>query len=111
MHVTRRPLLPHAAGQRVRVSPFWMDATEVTNAQFAAFVKATGYKTVAERPVDWEALKRQLPPDTPKPDESRLQPGALVFTPPAGSPVGREARSTRRSAAGSRVRSRPGGTD
>jgi formylglycine-generating enzyme len=67
---------------RVRVSPFWMDATEVTNAQFAAFVKATGYKTVAEHPVDWEALKRQLPPDTPKPDESRLQPGALVFTPP-----------------------------
>jgi len=29
-----------------------MDTTEVTNAQFAEFAKATGYKTVAERPVD-----------------------------------------------------------
>ena len=34
---------------RVRVGGFWMDATEVTNAQFAAFVAATGYVTVAER--------------------------------------------------------------
>ena len=36
---------------RVRVHGFWADITEVTNAQFAAFVAATGYKTVAERPV------------------------------------------------------------
>ena len=34
---------------RVSVDGFWMDATEVTNEQFAAFVKATGYVTVAER--------------------------------------------------------------
>src|SRR5262245_29446198 len=34
---------------RVRVSGFWMDATEVTNDQFAAFVAATGYQTIAER--------------------------------------------------------------
>ena len=34
---------------RVYVDGFWMDATEVTNAQFARFVKATGYVTVAER--------------------------------------------------------------
>lgn len=34
---------------RVEVNSFWMDRTEVTNAQFAAFVKATGYKTEAER--------------------------------------------------------------
>src|SRR4051794_14363406 len=34
---------------RVAVNPLWMDATEVTNAQFAAFVAATGYVTVAER--------------------------------------------------------------
>ena len=67
---------------RVRVGGFWMDTTEVTNAQFAAFVKATGYRTVAERPIDWEELRRQLPPGTPKPPESRLQPAALVFTPP-----------------------------
>src|SRR6516162_10651923 len=32
----------------VTVGPFEMDETEVTNGQFAAFVKATGYKTVAE---------------------------------------------------------------
>ncbi len=33
---------------RVHVDAFWMDATEVTNAQFAEFVAATGYKTIAE---------------------------------------------------------------
>jgi sulfatase modifying factor 1 len=67
---------------RVRVDGFWMDATEVTNAQFAAFIKATGYKTVAERPVDWEELKKQVPAGTPKPDEKMLLPGSLAFTPP-----------------------------
>ncbi|MFN7021610.1 MAG: formylglycine-generating enzyme family protein [Phycisphaerales bacterium] len=68
---------------RVRVDGFWMDITEVTNAQFREFVDATGYKTVAERPVDWEELKKQLPEGTPKPDENMLLPGSLVFTPPA----------------------------
>ena len=34
---------------RVSVDGFWMDETEVTNEQFARFVKATGYVTVAER--------------------------------------------------------------
>jgi len=68
---------------RVRVDGFWMDATEVTNHQFAAFVDATGYRTVAERPVDWEQLKQQVPPNTPKPAEESLRPGSLVFTPPA----------------------------
>src|SRR6185503_21280372 len=34
---------------RVTVEGFWMDATEVTNAQFAEFVKATGYVTNAEK--------------------------------------------------------------
>ncbi|AOY00759.1 formylglycine-generating enzyme family protein [Jeongeupia sp. USM3] len=33
----------------VRVKPFWIDRTEVTNAQFAAFARATGYVTDAER--------------------------------------------------------------
>jgi formylglycine-generating enzyme len=69
---------------RVRVAGFWLDATEVTNAQFAVFAQATGYKTVAERPVDWDELKKQVPPGTPKPDDAQLQPGALVFTPPSG---------------------------
>lgn len=67
------------------VDSFWMDETEVTNAQFADFVKATGYVTVAERPVDWEELKKQLPPDTPKPADEDLQPGSLVFLPPSHS--------------------------
>jgi formylglycine-generating enzyme required for sulfatase activity len=67
---------------RVRLRGFWMDSTEVSNAQFEAFVRASGYKTVAERPVDWELLKLQVPPGTPKPDESMLAPGSLVFTPP-----------------------------
>ncbi|MBN8644306.1 MAG: formylglycine-generating enzyme family protein [Planctomycetes bacterium] len=71
-----------APRHRVRVAGFWMDATEVTNAQFAAFAEATGYKTVAERPVDWELLKKQLPAGTPKPSDDMLRPGSLVFTPP-----------------------------
>jgi len=67
---------------RVRVDGFWMDATEVTNSQFAQFVKATGYVTVAERPADWEEIKKQVPPGTPKPPPEMLAPGSLVFTPP-----------------------------
>ena len=66
----------------VRVSGFWIDAHEVTNDAFAAFVAATSYVTVAERPVDWNELKKQLPPGTPKPPEEVLQPGSLVFVSP-----------------------------
>jgi formylglycine-generating enzyme required for sulfatase activity len=33
----------------VTVSPFWMDEHEVTNAQFASFVKATGYITCCRK--------------------------------------------------------------
>lgn len=71
---------------RVRVGGFWMDATEVTNAEFRRFVEATGYVTTAERVPDWEELKKQLPPGTPKPPPEVLQAGAAVFTPP-GRPV------------------------
>ena len=67
---------------RVRVHGFWADITEVTNAQFAAFVAATGYKTVAERPVDWEELQKQVPAGTPKPADELLLPGSLVFVAP-----------------------------
>lgn len=43
--------LPHEGPiHRVTVEGFWMDATEVTNAQFAAFVQSTGYVTTAEKP-------------------------------------------------------------
>jgi formylglycine-generating enzyme required for sulfatase activity len=66
----------------VTVSGFWIDVSEVTNAQFAAFVKATGYVTTAERKPDWEELKKQLPPGTDKPDESLLTPASLVFSQP-----------------------------
>ncbi|WP_245588140.1 formylglycine-generating enzyme family protein [Algoriphagus terrigena] len=66
----------------VEVAGFWMDTREVTNAEFAKFVEETGYVTVAERKPDWEELKKQLPPGTPKPDESILVPGAMVFSPP-----------------------------
>ncbi|MEI6945692.1 formylglycine-generating enzyme family protein [Paraflavisolibacter sp. H34] len=68
---------------RVQVDGFWMDATEVTNAQFRKFVDATGYVTTAEKAPDWEELKKQLPAGTPKPDDSLLVAASLVFTPPA----------------------------
>lgn len=71
---------------QVKIDPFFMDATEVSNAEFAIFVEATGYITLAERAITWEELQRQLPEGTPKPSEEYLQPGALVFTPPQ-SPV------------------------
>ncbi|MBX3256901.1 MAG: formylglycine-generating enzyme family protein [Chitinophagaceae bacterium] len=60
---------------KVTVSGFWMDEHEVTNNQFAAFVKATGYKTVAERPLN--------PADFPGVPADKLVPGSAVFTPPA----------------------------
>ena len=63
----------------VLVDGFFMDATEVTNRQFAEFIKATGYITIAERGIDWEELKKQVPPGTPKPHDSILQPGSLTF--------------------------------
>jgi sulfatase modifying factor 1 len=65
---------------RVRVDGFWMDETEITNAQFRAFVEATGYVTTAERAPDWEELQKQLPPGTPKPPDHELVAASLVFT-------------------------------
>jgi formylglycine-generating enzyme required for sulfatase activity len=62
--------------RRVRVDPFWIDATPVTNAEFAAFVAATGYRTTAESapdPRDYSGIDPQL-----------LQPASLVFDPPNG---------------------------
>jgi formylglycine-generating enzyme required for sulfatase activity len=58
----------------VEVTGFWMDTTEVTNAEFAAFVKATGYVTVAERVPTAE----QYPGARPE----MLVAGSVVFTPP-----------------------------
>ncbi len=59
---------------RVHVDGFWMDATEVTNAQFAAFVKATGYVTVAER--------APRPEEFPGVPRENLVAGSAIFTPP-----------------------------
>jgi len=62
---------------RVYVDAFWIDATEVTNDEFARFVKATGYVTVAERAPTREEFP-QAPPEN-------LVAGSVVFTPPGGS--------------------------
>jgi formylglycine-generating enzyme len=67
---------------KVTVDGFWMDETEVTNAQFRKFVESTGYITTAEKDVDWNELKKQLPSNTPKPDDELLKASSLVFTPP-----------------------------
>ncbi|MGE3318579.1 MAG: formylglycine-generating enzyme family protein [Candidatus Berkiella sp.] len=67
---------------KVKIDGFWLDEHLVTNAEFAKFVKATGYITTAEKKPDWEQLKTQLPPGTPKPESSKLVAGSLVFTPP-----------------------------
>ncbi|MGP0066073.1 MAG: formylglycine-generating enzyme family protein [Isosphaeraceae bacterium] len=60
----------------VTLDGFWIDRTEVTNRQFARFVRATGYITVAEQKPDAKDF-----PDAPP---EMLVPGSLVFTPPAG---------------------------
>ena len=63
----------------VTVDGFFMDITEVTNAEFSKFVAETGYVTMAEREIDWEEMKKQLPEGTPKPHDSIMQPGSLLF--------------------------------
>ncbi|MEO1012674.1 MAG: formylglycine-generating enzyme family protein [Bacteroidota bacterium] len=64
---------------KVAVDGFFMDITETTNADFRKFVRATGYVTVAEREIDWDEMKKQLPEGTAKPHDSILQPGSLTF--------------------------------
>lgn len=80
MPSTALPQADELPKHTVQVSDFWMDEHEVTNAQFKAFIEATGYVTTAERPIDWEELKKQLPPGTPKPPEENLLPASLVFS-------------------------------
>lgn len=66
---------------KVTVSAFYMDRYEVTNGQFQEFVLATGYKTIAEQPINWTELSKQLPSGTPKLPDSLLLPGSMVFRP------------------------------
>ena len=54
-----------------RVRAFWIDRTDVTNAEFARFVAATGYVTQAERPLDPRAYPGLSP--------AQLKPSAIVF--------------------------------
>jgi sulfatase modifying factor 1 len=63
-----------APTHRVTVDGFSIDRTPVTNRQFKAFVKATGYKTYAEIPPD--------PADYPRALPEMIYAGSLVFTPP-----------------------------
>ena len=58
----------------VYVDGFWMDEHEVTNAEFAAFVKATGYVTVAEQ----TPTQQEFPDASPE----MLHAGSVVFKPP-----------------------------
>lgn len=60
----------------VSVDSFWIDETPVTNAQFAAFVAATGHVTFAETPPN--------PDDYPGILPEMIRAGSLVFTPPPG---------------------------
>lgn len=68
----------------VKVDGFFIDMTEVTNKEFKQFVDETDYVTIAERPIDWEELKKELPTGTPKPADSLLQTGSLVFNKEVG---------------------------
>jgi formylglycine-generating enzyme required for sulfatase activity len=65
-----------APARDVEVSGFWLARTTVTNDAYAAFVEATGYVTVAERPLD--------PNDFPGAPPENLVPGSMVFTGTAG---------------------------
>ena len=65
-----------APARDVEVGGFWLARTTVTNAEFAVFVEATGYQTVAERPLD--------PADFPGAPVENLVPGSMVFTPTTG---------------------------
>lgn len=60
---------------QVTIDDFWIDRHEVTNAQFAQFVKETGYVTVVER----KPKKEWYPPGTPEAD---MIAGSAVFVPP-----------------------------
>jgi formylglycine-generating enzyme required for sulfatase activity len=72
MGTSDKEVFPDAAPVHdVELDGFWIDISEVTNLQFARFVKATNYVTVAERPLD--------PKDFPNVPREDLKPGSIVF--------------------------------
>ncbi len=80
--------MPHEKpAHEVKVEGFFMDIHEVTNKQYSKFIKETGYITVAERAVNWEEFKKQLPKNITKPHDSLLKPGSLVFKKPNNNVV------------------------
>lgn len=76
-HGGHDPMADTRPVHRVYVDGFWMDSTEVTNAQFEEFARATGYITVAEKP--------PLAEDFPGVPAEKLVAGSVVFTPPDSS--------------------------
>ncbi len=67
---------PEFPVHRVVLEPFWMDETEVTNAQFKKFIDATGYKTQSE--------KAFSPEDYPDAPPGSLDPASFIFKKPSG---------------------------
>jgi formylglycine-generating enzyme required for sulfatase activity len=69
-----KPMHPEEGPPReTKLAAFWIDKTEVTNRDFARFIAATRYITLAERPLD-PAAYPGLPPEL-------LKPSSLVFVP------------------------------
>lgn len=73
---------------QVQVPGFWMDEHEVTNREFAAFVKATGYVTTSEKPVPLEWVMAQLPEGSPAPSPEQLAPASATFHLPQDAGAG-----------------------
>jgi formylglycine-generating enzyme required for sulfatase activity len=75
---------PEEAERVGRVGNYDIDAHEVTNAQFAAFIDATGYITTAEKPqvgFDVEGAAVFMPPNADNPNWWRFVPGATWHQP------------------------------
>src|SRR5579885_2209458 len=64
---------------RVRLDAFWMDRHEVTNEEFARFVRATGHVTDNEKRLESQGMVHT--------DPEKVEPGGMVFRPPAGDVV------------------------